>query len=734
MTNNEEAQGGLTNPPLGNQSTPIPQTDLTDQLDLTDLDLTDSTDYRPTSVLVDSNPFQIPHIINNLDGIPVPFRQLHCIDEWRSYAEPWVLQWIEHGIPLPWRGVPHTPPPRPQDDRLRDIIKDYLAKGILEEAAEDQQAIQHIFAVPKNSGGYRAVTDFRPANEVQDDPHHFKMTTVQGVRDTLFPDAWMVKIDMEDAYNHLWVDDISAALLGICFDGKIYRWRSMGFGLKWAPYLFTKVVRESLRELRLRGVEILDYLDDLIIIAKSKLECQWMMNATIHHLTALGWRINWTKSHLIPTQQLEWIGFLWDTTTMKVSIPEPKLRTIVTTTKKMARRTIVSCRDLAKWLGHVASIGAVCKQQALFCRESHALLRRMRRTLGWSEKGPLSTAARQEMKLWARSLESWNAADIKTPEIKLHVQADASQSGWGAANLTTGEIIGGFWRAPVRFQHITRKETMAGIFAVRAFAPQMEDGTLLLDTDNICCRRYLNRLQGGRLPHLFRPCRRLFKLLQQRRITLKVRYIRGKDNIIADWASRIPRDRNDWAVRMDFLRMVWRKLRVHPTLDCFATATNRRCDRFISRTTQPWAWGVDFFAIPARLLRKFRLWANPPWPLMALLLDHIRRYRLRITVCLPIWTTLRWWPLALRLMESEVVLIPPRVNLYEDCWGRVYPGPRWWTCIATLSSDNLSHGGVRAMRPRKHLLLAEKRASSLVLVESPHSPVPAFLGMEDWDV
>ncbi len=267
MTNSEGAQGGLTNPPLGNQSTPIPQTDLTDQLDLTDLDLTDSTDYRPTSVLVDSNPFQIPHIINNLDGIPVPFRHLHCIDEWKKYAEPWVLPWLEHGIPLPWRGVPYTPPPRPQDDRLRSIIAEYLAKGILEEATDDQQAIQHIFAVPKSSRGYRAVTDFRPANEVQDDPPHFKMTTVQSVRDTLFQGAWMCKIDMEDAYNHLWVDDMAAAMLGISFDGKTYRWRGMGFGLKWAPYLFTKVVRESLRELRLRGAEILDYLDDLMIMS-----------------------------------------------------------------------------------------------------------------------------------------------------------------------------------------------------------------------------------------------------------------------------------------------------------------------------------------------------------------------------------------------------------------------------------------------------------------------------------
>ena len=49
-------------------------------------------------------------------------------------------------------------------------------------------------------------------------------------------------------------------------------------------------------------------LDDLLLIARTKAECERILKRTLTILTELGWIINMKKSRIIPQQKFTWIG------------------------------------------------------------------------------------------------------------------------------------------------------------------------------------------------------------------------------------------------------------------------------------------------------------------------------------------------------------------------------------------------------------------------------------------
>ena len=59
------------------------------------------------------------------------------------------------------------------------------------------------------------------------------------------------------------------------------------------------------------------------------------MNLTICLLTALGFKVNFEKSVLLPTQQIKFLGFILDSVTMTLSLPEEGQFHILALCKKL---------------------------------------------------------------------------------------------------------------------------------------------------------------------------------------------------------------------------------------------------------------------------------------------------------------------------------------------------------------------------------------------------------------
>lgn len=58
----------------------------------------------------------------------------------------------------------------------------------------------------------------------------------------------------------------------------------------------------------MHGIRILTYIDDYLICSCSQAQALSDCKAVINHLISLGFRINWPKSHLVPTQCVKYLG------------------------------------------------------------------------------------------------------------------------------------------------------------------------------------------------------------------------------------------------------------------------------------------------------------------------------------------------------------------------------------------------------------------------------------------
>lgn len=116
---------------------------------------------------------------------------------------------------------------------------------------------------------------------------HFKLEDLRSAINLIFPDCFMCTIDLQDAYFTIPIHKDSKRFLRFSFNGKIYQFICLPFGLCTAPYIFTKIMKVPIQNLRLRGFIIVNYLDDMLIIAPNEDICRRRGNITCNFLRSL---------------------------------------------------------------------------------------------------------------------------------------------------------------------------------------------------------------------------------------------------------------------------------------------------------------------------------------------------------------------------------------------------------------------------------------------------------------
>jgi hypothetical protein len=105
----------------------------------------------------------------------------------------------------------------------------------------------------------------------------------------------------------------------------LYQFRTLPFGLSLSPFVFTKIVRPILKWAREKGIRISAYLDDILIAARTKEEAKEHTRLVRGQLEKLGFLIKDAKSTLDPTQCIDHLGFIINTTNMTLSVPRSKV-------------------------------------------------------------------------------------------------------------------------------------------------------------------------------------------------------------------------------------------------------------------------------------------------------------------------------------------------------------------------------------------------------------------------
>ncbi|KAJ8912771.1 hypothetical protein NQ315_016729 [Exocentrus adspersus] len=107
------------------------------------------------------------------------------------------------------------------------------------------------------------------------------------------------------------------------------------------------------RKLHLLEVITVFYADDILIIGSNEFECKSNTVQTVNLLRNLGFIINLEKSILDPQKNIKFLGFLYNTQTMYISLPpEKKILDIKEVIKRFKNKIV---REFARLIGKLVS-------------------------------------------------------------------------------------------------------------------------------------------------------------------------------------------------------------------------------------------------------------------------------------------------------------------------------------------------------------------------------------------
>ena len=218
----------------------------------------------------------------------------------------------DHPPPLARSPVPF-PTYRPDSERPLALLREIetmLTKGVLEIVPEpDPRFHSCLFLVEKSSGGWQPVIDLSSLNQTP-----FRMETPSSVLLAVRKGDLLASVDLKDAYFLIPVHPSSRKLLRFVSNGTVYQFKALCFRLSTAPQvLFTRVFAAVSAWAHSRGVRLLRYLDDWLILASSEAKTIQHVSQLLSLCHSLGIVINEQKSDFSPSRSVEYLGMTIDT-------------------------------------------------------------------------------------------------------------------------------------------------------------------------------------------------------------------------------------------------------------------------------------------------------------------------------------------------------------------------------------------------------------------------------------
>ena len=279
--------------------------------------------------------------------------------QWESLGDGVATNIMTEGFRLEFWTYPELsldPPPHvimkeAVSNRIMTFLPKWLETGVVREIKTKIPLwFSRLFTRAKKNGKLRPVIDLSDLNRLLKIPT-FKMETVSVISRAISGILWATSVDIEDAYFHVPMNWEFHKFLAFRLKGKTYVFQFLPFGLSPAPWGFSRIIKPIKRHLHTLLISVFSFLDDFIIFAKSPTSAQEATSIVLATLQSLGFKINWTKSSLTPSQQVEFLGVLWDLKKSVLSVPQDKRLNIITRCREFCHRTTASRRDLESLTG-----------------------------------------------------------------------------------------------------------------------------------------------------------------------------------------------------------------------------------------------------------------------------------------------------------------------------------------------------------------------------------------------
>ena len=587
--------------------------------------------------------------------------QIQCalrekISEWTKIgANETVKQWINCGARIPLTNnpseffIPNRKFQRWEAEYIDQELSKLIDSGAIKQVQSKPTCVSPINLVAKKNKKFRLVVDLRRLNEHINNPY-IKNEGIDTAASHIQYGDKCVTFDLKDGYHHIPVATEDQTYLGIYWRGNYYVWQVYPFGLSSSGYFFNKTIREVVKYLRGLGVRTTVFVDGGLVTASSS-EITDQTDLVIHTFEDLGFSINYNKSMLQPSNTVEWLGYIINTTgpdqTPWITIPPGRIQKLRHDIRRAIRTSRIKARYLARIAGQCISMCKAILPAKLKLRNIYKILRTK---TSWQDDLTLDEAARLDLEWWSVALSDWNGAPLRTKPFDVQITTDASGIGLGAS--FEGREASGVWDKYTSQKPSNYRELLAIILAILSFKANLKNKKVQVLTDNISCVAYINRL-GGISPELSKLAQALWDITYEHGMELSAKHLAGRLNVTADELNRRVSS-VEWMLHPNLFQLIDKCFGPHD-IDRFASLRTAQIPQYNSLFWDPCCEAVDAMAQDWSLTNNF---INAPFRMIGPIIDKIQTEDATATIIAPRWPAQQWYKKLQQMASRAPIPIP----------------------------------------------------------------------------
>jgi hypothetical protein len=479
----------------------------------------------------------------------------------------------------------------------------------------------------------------------------------------------LAKGDLESGYFHISIHPAARRWVRFQWDGQVYQYAVLFFGLSTAPYVFSMAMQAVSDAIPGRHSF---YIDDWLFIARRG-SLKAVLADVVWPLTeALGFFWEDEKSEWAPSHLQVHLGFQLDAKALCWRMTAKQRRRIRERCRYLGERGYCKVRTLQSFLGLLQSQALAWDQARLAAwLVGNRLWDWMGSLLGPGETGPRASGRmmKKAAEVW------WELSDLECRTLAWILQrlGTSKEVSWRTVPDLQDIIsdAGVFWAArwgdrwargefPAELPHTPEfqvwRETWALWAALASWRKDLSGCTVRLISDN---QALVFSVRFQRNTQLMRMVSEL--LLDCARWDIRIHsslWISTEEmvQVGVDGLSRVV-DSGDWCTS----DRTWARLTAwvpgllsERAVDRFASKGNSRCSQFNSRFAEPDSMGVDALA------QNWGGWLNfacPPLPIVSETVELILRQRAESVIIIPRWPLRPWFKVLNRLAGREDVVV-----------------------------------------------------------------------------
>ena len=307
---------------------------------------------------------QVPQELDNVSSKNVVHSNFiaenrkHFYENWKKITNDHnVLIIIQYGFKinftekLQYENVSNIPHDMLETELITQEVKKLLSKVVIVECSKETgHFVSTVFTRRKKDGTFRTILNLKYLNEFVQ-YQHFKMESFLDVFKVIKPNTWMATVDLKDAFLTVTMHEYHQKYFKL--EWIVYKFVGMLNGYSDVMRIFTKILKPVYANSRQIGHSSVVFVDDSYLQDDTETECLENVEATTVLLKYLGFTIHEVKSIFKPTQRIEILSFITDSTKMTVTISKDKMIAITNKIMKLMATTFPTIRQLAFVIGSV---------------------------------------------------------------------------------------------------------------------------------------------------------------------------------------------------------------------------------------------------------------------------------------------------------------------------------------------------------------------------------------------